>query len=249
MLAVQSRKLIKEAEQMSTFLLVHGAWHGGWCYKRVAEQLRALGHGVYTPTCTGLGERSHLFHRDLDLESHILDIMNVIKWEELDDFVLVGHSWGGMVITGVADRVPEKIRRLVYLDAFVPENGKSEIDYLPEELVAAMQADAAAFDNGTRPIPAEAFHVNEKDVAWVNQMCVMHPLKSMAQPIHLTGGIDRLRNKRVYIYNEGFAEGPFKQFYDALVNDPAWITYKTPAGHDVMLDMPDEVVRILLEVA
>ena len=101
----------------------------------------------------GLGERSHLFHRDLDLESHILDIMNVIKWEELDDFVLVGHSWGGMVITGVADRVPEKIRRLVYLDAFVPENGKSEIDYLPEELVAAMQADAAAFDNGTRPIP------------------------------------------------------------------------------------------------
>lgn len=234
---------------MTTFLLVHGAWHGGWCYKRVAELLRAKGHVVYTPTCTGLGERSHLFNRDLDLDFHITDIMNVIKWEELEDFVLVGHSWGGMVITGVADHVPEKVRRLVYLDAFVPENGKSELDYLPAELVEAMRADAAEFDNGTRPIPAEAFHVNDKDAAWVNQMCVMHPLNSMGQPIELTGGIDRLRNERVFVWNEGFAEGPFKQFFDVLATDPAWITYQTPAGHDVMLDMPDEVVRILLEVA
>src|SRR5512136_3051948 len=123
---------------MSTFVLVHGAWHGGWCYKRVAERLRAKGHVVYTPTNTGLGERSHLYHRDINLDTHITDILNVIKWEELDDFVLVGHSYGGMIITGVADRIPEKVRRLVYLDAFVPEDGKCQMDYMRPELVARM---------------------------------------------------------------------------------------------------------------
>jgi len=234
---------------MSTFVLVPGGWHGGWCYKRVAERLRAKGHVVYTPTNTGLGERSHLYNRDINLETHITDILNVIKWEELDDFVLVGHSYGGMIITGVADRIPEKVRRLVYLDAFVPKDGKCQLDYLPEELVSGMRADAAVLDNGIRPIPAEAFHVNEKDAAWVNSMCKLQPIHTFDQPLKQTGGIARLRNKRVFIWNEGFAEGPFKQFYDVLVSDNNWVTYKTPSGHDVMLDMPDELVRILLEVA
>lgn len=139
---------------MATFLLVHGAWHGGWCYKSVAEKLRAQGHTVYTPTNTGVGKRSHLFHRDIDIEMHITDILNVIKWEELDNFVLVGHSYGGMIITGVADRCPEKVRRLVYLDAFVPEDGKCLFDYIPDELISIMRDDATRFDNGTRPIPA-----------------------------------------------------------------------------------------------
>ena len=234
---------------MSTFLLISGAWHGGWCYKRVAEKLRVQGHVVYTPTNTGLGERSHLYHRDIDLETHITDILNVIKWEELDDYVLVGHSYGGMIITGIADRFPEKVRRLVYLDAYVPEDGKCEFDYESEEWVSAMRADAAELDNATRPIPAEAFHVNEKDASWVNSMCVPHPILTFDQPLKQSGGITKLRNKRVFIWNEGFAEGPFKQFYDVLVSDESWITYKLPSGHYTMLDMPDDLVRILLEVA
>ena len=233
---------------MSTFVLVHGAWHGGWCYKRVSERLSAEGHLVYTPTNTGLGERSHLYHREIDLEVHITDILNVIKWEEIDDFVLVGHSYGGMIITGVADRVPEKVRRLVYLDAFVPEDGKCQMDYMPEEHNEAMRADAAAFDNSVRPIPAENFHVNENDVDWVNSMCVRHPIQTFDQPLKQYGGIAKLRNKRVFIWSEGRAEGPFKQFYDVLVSDVNWLTYKVPCGHDIMIDMPDEMVRILLEV-
>jgi pimeloyl-ACP methyl ester carboxylesterase len=162
-------------KSMTTFLLVHGAWLGGWSYKRVAEKLRKNGHVVYTPTNTGLGERSHLFHPDIDLDTHVQDIVNVIQWEELDDFALVGHSYGGMIITAIADRFPEKVRRLVYLDGFLPENRKCEMDYLPEEQVAAMREDAAANNNGIHPIPAEAFHVNEKDAVWVNSMCVRHP--------------------------------------------------------------------------
>src|SRR5271167_937589 len=110
---------------MSTFVLVHGAWHGGWCYKRVAQLLREAGHEIYTPTLTGVGERVHLMTPAVTLDTHIQDILNVIRFEELADVVLCGHSYGGMVITGVADKVPDKIRSLVYLDAFVPNDGEA----------------------------------------------------------------------------------------------------------------------------
>jgi pimeloyl-ACP methyl ester carboxylesterase len=210
--------------------------------------LRAKGHVVYTPTNTGLGERSHLYHRDIDLETHITDILNVIKWEELDDFVLAGHSYGGMIVTGVADRVPEKVRRLIYLDAFIPEDGKCQMDYLSELQTEATRADAAEHDNAIRPIPAENFRVNENDVAWVNSMCVPQPIHTFDQPLKQRGGIAKLRNKRVFLLAEGRAEGPFKQFYDVLVSDENWITYKVHCGHEIMIDMPDELVRILLEV-
>jgi pimeloyl-ACP methyl ester carboxylesterase len=108
-----------------TFVLVHGAWHGGWCYVRVADLLRAGGHRVVTPTLTGLGERSHLFSGAITLSTHIDDIVNVLRWEDLTNVVLAGHSYGGFVISGVAERVPERIAALVFLDAFVPADGES----------------------------------------------------------------------------------------------------------------------------
>ena len=120
---------------MATFVLVHGAWHGGWCWKRVRPLLESRGHLVFTPTLTGLGERSHLLARETGLETHIADVVNVIRWEELSEVVLCGHSYGGMVISGVADRVPDRIRSLVYLDAFVPSDGQSLFDFLPAEHV------------------------------------------------------------------------------------------------------------------
>ena len=108
-----------------TFVLVHGAWHGGWCWRRVADHLEGKGHKVFTPTMTGLGERSHLLTKDINLATHITDIVNVIKWEDLKDIVLVGHSYGGLIISGVADQMGDKIASIVFLDAFVPENGDS----------------------------------------------------------------------------------------------------------------------------
>ena len=133
---------------MTTFVLVHGAWHGGWCYKRVARLLRQAGHEVYTPTLTGLGERAHLINRAIDLDTHVQDILGVIRCEELSDVVLCGHSYGGMVITGVAEQIAAKIRSLVYLDAFVPENGKCLFDYLPVEQSGQMRDDAAQNGEG-----------------------------------------------------------------------------------------------------
>src|SRR5438874_13830434 len=119
---------------MSTYVLVHGAWHGSWCWKRVRQALQAAGHDVFTPTLTGVADRSHLISRDVNLETHITDVVNLIQWEELTNVVLCGHSYGGCVISGVADRIPDRIAALVYLDAFVPENGQSLHDTLPPEV-------------------------------------------------------------------------------------------------------------------
>src|SRR5580692_5678378 len=111
-----------------TFVLVHGAWHGGWCWQRVADRLRRDGHTVFTPTLTGLGERSHLLSSGIDLKTHITDVVNVMKWEGLNDVVLCGHSYGGMVISGVAEEMAPAIRSIVFLDAFVPQNGEAVQD-------------------------------------------------------------------------------------------------------------------------
>src|SRR5690606_11511219 len=126
----------------STFVLVHGAWHGGWCWSRVAERLRDSGHIVYTPTLTGLGERSHLLSHEITLQTFVNDVVNVLVWEDLNEVILVGHSFAGLVITGVADVVPERLNRLVYLDAFILESGVSTFDTLPAQVVAKMEAAA-----------------------------------------------------------------------------------------------------------
>ena len=130
---------------MATFVLVHGAWHGGWCYRDTAAALRAAGHTVFTPTHSGVGERSHQSAENITLETHIRDVCGCIEWEELNDVILCGHSYGGMVITGVADRMPERIKSLVCLDAFVPEHGDSLIGLLNKALVPEI---AAAFVGG-----------------------------------------------------------------------------------------------------
>jgi len=196
---------------MTTFVLVHGAWHGGWCYKRVARLLREAGHEVYTPTLTGLGERAHLMSRTIDLGMHVEDIVGVIRCEELSDMVLCGHSYSGMVIAGVAEQIAAKIRSLVYLDAFVPENGKSLFDYLPAEQVEQMRTDAAQNGDGYKvtPIPAAAFAVNAEDAAWVDAMCVKQPLATFEQKLALGG---RQVPKRVYILAAGWEPSPFQQF-------------------------------------
>ena len=126
---------------MSTFVLVHGAWHGGWCWRFVAPALRKLGHDVYTLSLTGLGDRRHLARPEINLDLHVQDVVALLEMEDLHQIVLVGHSYGGMVITGVADKCAERIRQLVYLDAFVPENGKCALDYILPERAAAFRAD------------------------------------------------------------------------------------------------------------
>ena len=233
---------------MTTFVLVHGAWHGSWCWKRVRRALLDLGHDVFTPTLTGLGERSHLLSPQVDLETHIHDVVNLLHWEELTNVVLCGHSYGGCVIRGVADRCAERIARLVYLDAFVLDDGESLHDVLPAEQ-RAMQLDLAKqHGDGWRapPIPAEALGVNAADSAWVNSQCTMQSLATFQQPLRLQHK-EELAIPTLHILASGFADSPFPTHH-GRARTKGWKTLSVASGHDVMLDAPDELTRLLLAV-
>lgn len=231
---------------MSTFVLVHGAWHGSWCWRRVRTALQRLGHDVFTPTLTGVGERAHLLHPKVDLETHIQDVLGLIRWEELDDVVLCGHSYAGCVVSGVADRIPERIAHLVYLDAFVPESGKSLHDCLPEEQRAMQLELCRQVGDGWKvpPIPAEVFNVNVADRAWVDRQCTMQSLATFQQPV-LRSGKPLAVEKVTYVMATGWEGSPFAQFHDrALI--AGWGSISLDGGHDLMLDKPAEVQQILL---
>lgn len=234
---------------MATFVLVHGAWHGGWCWKRVATLLRQAGHDVFTPTLTGLGERAHLMCHTIDLSTHIQDILGVLRWEDLTNVILCGHSYGGMVISGVADRVPERLRALLYLDAFVPEDGACMMDYAIPERAAYYRESARTQGDGFRvpPPPAEVFKVNPRDQAWVDRQCVAHPLRCFEERLHLTGAWKAVP-KHVYVYAVGYAPSAFTRFYETLQRQSAWRTMSVPCGHDVMVDMPQALAEILVGV-
>jgi pimeloyl-ACP methyl ester carboxylesterase len=230
-----------------TFLLVHGAWHGGWCWRRVADLLTARGHRVFTPTLTGLGERSHLMNGGIKLATHVTDVVNVIRWEGLRDIVLCGHSYGGMVVSGVAEQV-SSIASMVFLDAFVPENGDRLVDATSAAAREAIEAAAKSGSATVPPRPAAFFQVNEADRAWVDAMCTPHPLATLLDKIVLTGARGRIA-KKAYVRAQNYPNPSFDAAYAKLRSDPAWRVYALPCGHDVMVDMPERLAEILEEVA
>jgi pimeloyl-ACP methyl ester carboxylesterase len=235
---------------MANYVLVHGAWHGSWCWKRVRKALQALGHEVFTPTLTGVGERSHLNSPAVNLTTYIADVANLILWEELSDVILCGHSYGGCVISGAADQVPDRIRALVYLDAFVLNDGEALIDMLPPEAVQGMRQGVQAAGDGWRvaPIPAEAFNVNPRDSAWVNRQCTPQALAAFEEPIKLTGGLGRIGDV-THILATGYTAGSLFPASHERAKRHGWKTRTLPCGHDAMLDLPDELTAFLLEYA
>jgi pimeloyl-ACP methyl ester carboxylesterase len=228
---------------MATFVLVHGSWAGSVVWRQLAPRLRKAGHEVFAPTLTGIGERKHLLSREIDLNTHILDVIGVIHEEDLSDIVLVGHSYGGMVISGVADRVPEKVASLVYLDAFVPENGQSLFDVLPLDRRPNTVPGA---DWLAAPIPSVGFGLKRHEVIalWEGKSAP-HPLATLTQPVQLTGGIDRVEQKMYILATTDPTR--FSQFYDKLKNDPGWAVHTLPCTHFIQLEMPDELTAILLK--
>ncbi|HXQ84936.1 MAG TPA: alpha/beta hydrolase, partial [Xanthobacteraceae bacterium] len=211
----------------TTFVLVHGAWHGGWCWRRVADRLRGAGATVFTPTLTGVGERSHLLRAGIDLKTHIADVVNVMKWEGLTDVVLCGHSYGGFVISGVAEEIASAIRSIVFLDAFVPRNGEAVLDLTGAAVQEAIRAAMQRGDITIPPRSAEAFGVNAADRAWVDRLCVGQPIGTFSDKIVLTGARDRIPRK-AYIRAKSYANPGFDRAYGALKSDPSWRTYEVP---------------------
>jgi pimeloyl-ACP methyl ester carboxylesterase len=232
---------------MATFVLVHGAWHGAWCWRRVEKLLRARGHEVFVPTLTGVADRSHLLSADVGIDTHVADVINLVKWEGLKDIVLVGHSYAGVVISAVAEKIEKNIASIVFLDAFLPETGQRMTDLTVQATRDLFDAAQAKGDLGIAPRSAASFMVNEKDRAWVDAQCTPQPIRTVTQTVQLTGARNRI-GKRAYIRAAGYPNEPFD-----LAREKArglgWRIYNCDCGHDVMVDMPERLAEILIEVA
>jgi pimeloyl-ACP methyl ester carboxylesterase len=234
---------------MTNFVLVHGMGAGGWQWRDVADILRAQGHFVFTPTLTGLGERAHLLTPEVDLETHISDVVNVIKWEELTDVVLVGHSYGGMVVTGAADRQFDNIQTLIYLDAFLPESGQSVMDLQPPDRIDHYHKVANEHGDGWRiPVPPAEFWklTNPDQIAQFDRQKTEHPLATLLQPVQLS---HPRPTKRAYVWATGFTPSPFEKFAAACRDDASWQYREIASGHQMMMSHADEVAEVLLELA
>ena len=227
-----------------TFVLIHGAWGGGWVWRRLADLLEKAGHKVFTPTLTGLGERSHLLNAQVNLTTHVTDVASVIKWERLDDIVLVGHSYGGMVITGVAEQAEMAIASIVFLDAFVPENGQALADIAPGPAGLVRTARERG-QIAVPPLSAESFRVNEKDRAWIDAMCTPHPIATFTEKLVVTGARERFA-KKAYVRASGYPSAPLDAAY-AKCRAAGWRTHEMPCGHYVMVDLPEGLAEILLQ--
>jgi pimeloyl-ACP methyl ester carboxylesterase len=237
---------------MATYVLVHGGAHGGWCYQRVARLLRSAGHEVYTPTMTGLGERSHLLSPGIDLALHITDVAAVLHYEDLRDVILVGHSYGGMVITGVADRAAERVGRIVYLDAATPVNGQSLVDVAGPIIEATRPAgqvvDGVELVLLPSPEAGLLYGVTDpEDLAWMADRLTGHPWRCFEQPLRLTNEAALWAIPQYHIVcSSTVATRDPELMEKARAADRLW---EIDTGHDLMITEPEAVADALLQVA
>ena len=228
----------------ATFLVCHGAWSAGWAWKKMHPLMAAAGHRLVTPTYTGLGERAHLANPSIDLETHIRDILNVIKYEDLRDIVLIGHSYGGMVATGVADRARDRISQLIYLDAFVPKDGQSLFD-LNEPGRQWMLGLAKAGDGWRVPPNPTPPDTPPADVEWLTERRVPMPIKCFEMKLALHSGEPTL--PRSYIYATRIAPtDTFGPFAARARNEAGWRYHEIDASHAPNVTAPEALMALLL---
>ncbi|ABW12732.1 esterase [Parafrankia sp. EAN1pec] len=237
---------------MATYVLVHGGGHGGWCYQPVARLLRAAGHEVHTPTLSGLGERAHLVSTKIDLDLHIQDVVALLHYENLRDVILVGHSYGGMVITGVADRAADRIGRLVYLDAANPVNGQSLLDVAGPiiEMTRPHGQTVDGVELVLLPAPgAGAFYgvTDPDDLAWMDERLTAHPWRCFEQPLTLTNETALWAIPQYHVICTSTLAGRDPELMDkARASGRLWTV---DTGHDLMITEPRAVADALHEVA
>jgi pimeloyl-ACP methyl ester carboxylesterase len=228
-----------------TFLLCHGAWGGGWSWKKLHPLMQAAGHRLVAPNYTGLGDRVHLAGPDIDLETHITDILNVIKYEDLRDFVLLGHSYGGMVATAVADRARESIDQVIYLDAFVPGEGQSLFDFLPESERKRMHDGAASGDGWRVPPNPTPPDTPPEDIEWLNARRVHMPIRCFETGLRLQHGETSLPRSYIYCSRKQAGADPFAQFAARLRSDAGWRYFEMDASHSPNVTAPDALMALL----
>ncbi|MCV7411645.1 esterase [Mycobacterium florentinum] len=235
----------------ATFVLVHGGGHGGWCYQPVAALLRSAGHEVHAPSLTGLGERAHLFRHDVDLDCHITDIVNLLHFENLSNVILVGHSYGGMVITGAADRAPDRVGHLVYLDAANPVNGQALVDIAPE-MAAAARANGRIVDGVEMCLyPTDEilpyYGVRDPDqLEWMKARLTPHPWRCFEQPLRLTDEAAIARIPQSHLCTTKYMRW---RDVDGLRRKADGRLWDLKTGHDMMITAPGWVAEKLMLVA
>lgn len=239
---------------MKTFVLVHGAWHGGWCWRHVADRLRAAGHAVFTPTCTGLGERAHLLDARVGLGTFVQDICAVIETEELEEVVLVGHSFGGLVISGVADRLRGRLASLIYLDALLVRPGESALDLMPPAVRA--ERSRTIDDDGLRiclPSAEKMGVVDPAQAAWVERRITPHPLKAYRDPLPLAhplgNGLPKAYVAVTAPWYAPLAEVRARVQAEREADPASWGWHELAAGHDAMVTHPEPLAELLLRLA
>jgi pimeloyl-ACP methyl ester carboxylesterase len=241
----------EERTTMATMVLVHGGWVGGWIWQRLTPHLRAEGHEVHAPTLTGLGERVHLGNAEVGLGTHVTDVVNHIEYEGLEDVVLVGHSYGGMVITGVLDRIPNRLAHVVYLDAFVPRGGQALADLLPPDLVAHVRGLARDLGDGWKvplPFPPEAFGADDPaDLAWLMPRLAPQPIRTQEEALPASNpaasGVPR-----TYIYCSERPMGLFEASY-ALAREGGWNCIELSYTHAGPIIAPKGLAEVLSTIA
>ena len=233
-------------------MLVHGASHGGWCWRHVADELRNKGYRVFTPTLTGLGERQHLRSREISLETHIDDIVNVIRWEELNNVTLVAHSYGGTVITGVCDRQRDRITRVIFLDANTPSDGEPTIPGLTREVAEQVTGEPLADGYLVPALDPVRTRISPDDTAnieWLHRRLTGHPLQTLNEPIKLAnGGTDGMHRSYVLLTPLDQLQGFAKAGTLRIKADPSWNYYELLVGHDAMISAPCETAELLHQI-
>jgi pimeloyl-ACP methyl ester carboxylesterase len=230
----------------TTFLVCHGAWSAGWAWKKMHPLMAAAGHRLVTPSYTGLGEREHLANPSIDLETHIRDILNVIKYEDLRDIVLIGHSYGGMVATGVADRARDRIVQLIYLDAFVPDDGQSLLD-IDDPGRQRMQDLAKAGDGWRIPPTPTPPDTAAADAEWLAERRVKMPIKCLETKLKLHGG--ELSLPRSYIYATRISPADtFGPFAKRARSEAGWRYHEIDASHAPNVTAPEALMALLQKI-
>jgi pimeloyl-ACP methyl ester carboxylesterase len=230
---------------MTTYVLVHGAWHGGWCWRKVRALLEAGGEDVYTPTLTGLGDRAHLASLDIGLDTHIADVAGVIEAEDLSQVVLVGHSYAGMVVTGVADRAAHRVARLVYLDAVVPRDGQCLYDRAPPQLRTSWEEQARVAGEGWR-LPASVATAQflglkaEEDLGWVMPRLRPHPIRTLRDPLRLSSRFPQMPRRYINCIGDKPLGQPRTAQADGIDD-----YHELRTGHDAMVTAPEDVAALL----
>ena len=225
-------------------MVAHGAWSAGWAWKKLRPLMAGRGHRLWTPTYTGLGERSHLAGPQVDLQTHVTDIVQVLRMEDLSDVVLIGHSYGGMVATGVADRVPERLQRVIYLDAFVPEDGDSLASLTGQSAQSMRAAAEDGWKAAPRPVPPDT---PRADLAWIAARRMCHPVECFVQPLALTGAGAALPRHYIYALKTDERD-TFGRFHQRAQATPGWTAHQIEASHNPHITVPETLAQLLDDI-